>query len=486
MRPMISACVTAGNEERNIERCLESLRWCDEIVVVDSFSADRTVEICRRYTSKVVQHEWLGYIGQKNFAIGLASHSWVLVLDADEEVSPELRDEICKALEGDGNEYAGYLFPRQVFHLGRWIRHGEWYPDEKLRLFRRELGRAEGREPHDHIVVQGRIRRLVHPIHHYTYDDLRDHVETMNRFSTITAGAQFREGERFHWTDFLFRPFWRFLKAYVFKHGFLDGRRGLLIASISAFGVMIKYAKVWELELAAAAPAPSAGGARAGHPAGDGRRPYGGGGGMRRFLIALVAAGVLWGAWALHRNHVAPSRWEQVIPGRIYRSGQLPAGRVRDMLVRHGIRTVVDMTDTRTRTKDRTAEKSVLEELGIRRVRTPLEGDGRGDLQSYVTALREIRQAEASGEPLLFHCQSGVQRTGGTVALYRIFFQARGAEEVLRELRAHDWRPGRDDVLIEFLDANMEEIGRQLLEAGLIAAVPSPLPRLKGDAKGGA
>jgi len=250
VRPLISACVTAGNEERNIARCLESLRWCDEIVVVDSFSRDGTVEICRRYTDRVVQHEWLGYIGQKNHAIGLASHSWVLVLDADEEVSPGLRDEILAALEADGNDYGGYLFPRQVHYLGRWIRHGEWYPDVKLRLFRRELGRAEGREPHDHIVVRGRIRRLEHPIHHYTYDDLRDHVETMNRFSSITAREQFREGRRFHWTDILFRPLWRFLKAYVFKRGFLDGRRGLLIASISAFGVMVKFAKLWEQEVA--------------------------------------------------------------------------------------------------------------------------------------------------------------------------------------------------------------------------------------------
>ena len=255
MRPKISACVTAGNEERNIARCLESLQWCDEIVVVDSFSQDRTVEICRRYTSRVYQHEWLGYIGQKNLAIGMASHPWVLVLDADEEMSPTLRGEIHEAFEADGDTYAGYLFPRRVHYLGRWIDHGEWYPDIKLRLFRRDLGRAEGREPHDHIVVKGRTRRLRGPIHHYTYDDLRDHLETMNRFSSITAREQFREGARFHWIDFLFRPFWRFLKAYVFKHGFLDGRRGLLIASVSAFGVMVKYAKLWELELTARAAA---------------------------------------------------------------------------------------------------------------------------------------------------------------------------------------------------------------------------------------
>jgi len=169
------------------------------------------------------------------------------------------RGEGSRVWDADGNEYAGYVFPRQVHYLGRWIRHGEWYPDVKLRLFRRELGRAEGREPHDHIVVRGRVRRLVHPIHHFTYDDLRDHVETMNRFSSITAREQFREGRRFHWPDFLFRPFWRFLKAYVFKRGFLDGRRGLLIASVSAFGVMVKFAKLWELEVAEAADGTASG-----------------------------------------------------------------------------------------------------------------------------------------------------------------------------------------------------------------------------------
>ena len=249
MRDPVTACVTAGNEERNIGRCLASLAWCEEIVVVDSFSTDRTVEISRRYTDRVFQHEWLGYIGQKNLVIKLASHPWVLILDADEEVSPALRDEIGDALNHDGDTFAGYEFPRQVYYLGRWIRHGEWYPDIKLRLFRRAMGHAEGREPHDHIVVQGRTRRLRNPIHHYTYDDIRDHLDTVNRFSSITASEMFKEGTRPRMVDLWVRPLWRFLKAYLFKGGVLDGRRGLLIAVISAFGVLVKYSKLWELHL---------------------------------------------------------------------------------------------------------------------------------------------------------------------------------------------------------------------------------------------
>ncbi|MDZ4197852.1 MAG: glycosyltransferase family 2 protein [Kiritimatiellia bacterium] len=244
----ISACITAGNEEKNIRRCLESLTWCDEIVVVDSFSRDRTVEICREYTPRVYQHEWLGYIGQKNLIRKMASFPWVLILDADEEVSPKLRDEIRAALTADQGRYTGYLFPRRVWYLGRWIRYGEWYPDLKLRLFLKDQGRAEGREPHDHIVVDGPVRRLRHAIHHYTYDDLKDHLDTVNRFSSITALEKFREGEPFWWTDILLRPLLRFFKALFFKGGFLDGGRGVLIATISAFGVMIKYAKLWELQ----------------------------------------------------------------------------------------------------------------------------------------------------------------------------------------------------------------------------------------------
>jgi glycosyltransferase involved in cell wall biosynthesis len=251
MRDKISACVTAGNEERNIRRCLESLRWCDETVVVDSFSRDATVAIAREFTDRVYQHEWLGYIGQKNLVRQMARHPWVLILDADEELSPGLREEIETALERDAGRFVGYQFPRRVYYLGRWIRHGEWYPDVKLRLFRRDRGHTEGREPHDHVVVDGAVRTLRHAIHHYTYDDIRDHIDTVNRFSTITAQQKFSEGLRCRWFDLVLRPAGRFLKAYLLKLGCLDGRRGLLIATISAFGVVVKYAKLWELQLRA-------------------------------------------------------------------------------------------------------------------------------------------------------------------------------------------------------------------------------------------
>jgi glycosyltransferase involved in cell wall biosynthesis len=249
MAPKISACVITFNEERNIRRCLESVKWCDEIVVVDSFSTDRTVELCKEYTPRVYQNEWLGYIGQKNFIRKMATHPWILFVDADEEVSPELRAEIIAELEKNGEKYCGYQFPRMVNYLGKWIRHGEWYPDMKLRLFLRLKGQSCGQEPHDQIVVQGPVRTLKSPLHHYTYEGIHDHVETMNRFSSITAQEKFRAGDSFYWRDFLFRPGLRFLKAYVVRRGFLDGKRGFLIALVAAFGVCMKYAKLWELRL---------------------------------------------------------------------------------------------------------------------------------------------------------------------------------------------------------------------------------------------
>ncbi len=249
MREKISACITAGNEEINIRRCLRSVTWCDEIIVVDSFSTDRTPEICREYTDRVYKHRWLGYIGQKNLAKDLATHEWVLFLDADEEVSPALRDEILRAFEtGDTERFAAFEFPRMVWFLGRWITHGDWYPDTKLRLYRKEEGECGGSEPHDRMMVDGPCKRLKSPLYHYTYTDIHNQLETMNKFSSITARSQFKDGRKFNWSLLLLRPALRFLRGYFMRLGFLDGLPGLIIATTSAFGVSAKYAKLWELE----------------------------------------------------------------------------------------------------------------------------------------------------------------------------------------------------------------------------------------------
>lgn len=251
-RARVTACITTWNEEQNIDRCLSSLDWCDEIVVVDSFSTDRTVELCRRYTDRVYQHAWLGYIGQKNLAREKASHPWVLYVDADEEVSPQLKSEILAELREPGNLFVGYTFPRMVRYLGRWIRHGEWYPDLKLRLFLKAKGRSGGQEPHDQVLIEGPVKQLNGQLYHYSYDDIRDHLNRTNHYSSISAEEKFKAGHRVHLTDIAIRPFLRFIRAYFLRAGFLDGRRGFLIALIIAFGVCMKYAKLWELELKAA------------------------------------------------------------------------------------------------------------------------------------------------------------------------------------------------------------------------------------------
>ena len=246
--PPISACVICFNEEDKIRKCLDSLRWCAEIVVLDSFSTDRTMEICREITPHVHQHEWLGYVGQRNLIRGFARQEWVLFLDADEEVSPELRDEILAAFKKGPTPHVAFEFPRMVKYLGRWIRHGEWYPDRKLRLFKKSSGRSEGVEPHDRVVVNGPVKSLRSPLWHYTYDDVADHLATLHRFSTITAQQKFVAGDRFRWSDLLFRPPFRFIKGYILRAGFLDGAHGFIIACLSAYGAALKYIKLWELQ----------------------------------------------------------------------------------------------------------------------------------------------------------------------------------------------------------------------------------------------
>lgn len=249
MRDQISACVISGNEEYKIRRCLQSLTWCDEIILLDSYSTDRTIEIAREFTDRVYQHEWLGYVGQRNLVREYARHPWILFMDSDEEMSPALRDEILAEFNRGTGRYLGFEFPRQVYYLGRWVRHGEWYPDVKLRLFKKDFGRTEGQEPHDRVVVRGPVKRLKAPIWHYTYDDLADQMRTVNRFSTITAQQRHLKGHGARIVDITLRPLLRFFRGYVIQRGFLDGRHGLVIALVAAFGVFLKYAKQWELGL---------------------------------------------------------------------------------------------------------------------------------------------------------------------------------------------------------------------------------------------
>jgi glycosyltransferase involved in cell wall biosynthesis len=246
-KPPISVCIITFNEEKNIVDCLESVNWVDEIVVVDSFSKDRTVDLCRKYTDKIYQIEWQGHVKQKNCALEYATNEWVLCLDADERLSPKLKEEIKSVLSTDGQKIDGYFFPRHSYYLGRWINHGGWYPDYKLRLFRKSKGRWGGKDPHDKVILNGTTTRLQGSLLHFVYKNLSHQLQTVDSFSTITANVLEGEDERFSPMKLIFRPPFRFFEMYVIKKGFLDGLPGFIIAVASSFYVFLKYAKLWEL-----------------------------------------------------------------------------------------------------------------------------------------------------------------------------------------------------------------------------------------------
>lgn len=243
----LSACIITYNEEDKIKECLESIKWVTEVVVVDSFSQDRTVEICKEYGAKVFQTPWRGFVEQKNYALKKASFPWVLCLDADERVSPELREEIIKLLQEE-KPADGYYIPRLSFYLGRWIKHGGWYPDYKLRLFKKEKGRWTGMDPHDRVILKGKTERLKGNLLHFPYQNLTHHLKKINSYTTIMAEGLKKQGKKVRGGDIFFRPLFKFIKGYFLKKGFLDGVPGFIIALTGSFYVGMKYAKLWEIQ----------------------------------------------------------------------------------------------------------------------------------------------------------------------------------------------------------------------------------------------
>jgi glycosyltransferase involved in cell wall biosynthesis len=253
MRPPLSVCVIACNEEEQLASCLDSLSPlvgpADEIVVViDAKSRDGSEKVAREYASSVEVRPYAGDIEQKSYCTGMATHDWVAVIDPDEVMSSELVRTLSAALARAGDEVSGFEINRVTWHLGRWIRHGDFHPDFKLRVFRRSRARWIGENPHGRVVVDGEVARLEGELAHYSYRDLADQVERIQRFSGQAAEAMVVRGRRPRLRDLLFRPPARFLRAYVLKRGFLDGVPGLIIAGATAFHVFLKYAKLWELQ----------------------------------------------------------------------------------------------------------------------------------------------------------------------------------------------------------------------------------------------
>jgi glycosyltransferase involved in cell wall biosynthesis len=244
--PRLSVTVITLNEETRLRRCLESVAWADEIVVVDAESRDKTVQIAREFTDRVVSRPWPGFAAQKNFALDQTSGAWILSLDADEEAVPELRDEIRGIIDGVG-ACDGYAVRRRNVFLDRWMRHGGLYPDWQVRLVRRGRGRFIERAVHESVRIDGPVGRLRGHLVHRSYDGVSDFVERANRYSSLAAAQLVRDGRGARAIDMLLRPLGRFVSMYVWRRGFLDGRRGLLLATLYAYYVFMRSAKAWEL-----------------------------------------------------------------------------------------------------------------------------------------------------------------------------------------------------------------------------------------------
>ncbi|KAF0245682.1 MAG: family 2 glycosyl [Planctomycetota bacterium] len=243
-RQKVTAYVITLNEEANIRECLKSLAWADQVLVVDSYSTDKTCDIARELGATVVQRKWNGINEQRQAGLEHCAHDWVFCLDADERVSPELKAEIPKALEKPAAD--GFEIPRHTWYLGRWINHCGWYPDFKMRLFRRSRGKFAGTDPHDHFALEGGPGRLKGEIQHFTYKNFAHQLRTINAFSEAASKELYDKGRRFSLLALLIKPQWKFLEVFIFKAGFLDGLAGFVIAVASAFNVFTRQVKLWE------------------------------------------------------------------------------------------------------------------------------------------------------------------------------------------------------------------------------------------------
>ena len=241
----LSVAIIALNEEHKLPACLSSVAWADDVVVCDSGSTDRTLELAQCAGARTFQDPWRGFAAHKNLAVERCRHPWVLVLDADERVPPALRDAI-EAVLRDAAALDGYFIPRRNYFLGRWIRGGGWSPDDSLRLFRKSRGRFAARSVHETVVVDGRVGRLTTPLDHFTYDSVGDFLRRMERYAALASDELWSAGRRARITDLTVRPVWTFVRMYLLRRGFVDGWRGLLLAGLYACYTFAKYAHLWE------------------------------------------------------------------------------------------------------------------------------------------------------------------------------------------------------------------------------------------------
>ena len=243
----VTVTIITLNESRHIAAAIDSAAWADEILVVDSGSTDDTVSIATAKGVRVMSRTWPGYVDQKNYAASVASHDWIFSLDADERVTPSLAAEVRTIVDGNSTERA-FRVPRVTFHLGRWVRTTDFYPDYQTRLYDRRAARWQGKYVHESVAADGPVGQLKNELQHYSYRDLSDHLDRINQYSTLAARQMHESGRRATPIDLLLHPPAAFLRNYLVRGGFADGMAGLTISLVNAYSVLLKFAKLWELQ----------------------------------------------------------------------------------------------------------------------------------------------------------------------------------------------------------------------------------------------
>jgi glycosyltransferase involved in cell wall biosynthesis len=257
----VSVTIITRDEAAHIEACIASVAWAAEVLVVDSGSRDDTAARARAAGARVIVRDWPGYAEQKNFAASEAAHDWILSVDADERVTPALAAEIRTVLAAHG-EFAGFRVPRVTWHLGRWIRTTDWYPDYQLRLYDRRRARWVARHVHESVRADGPVAQLAEDLQHFAYRDLAHHHQTMDRYTTLAAAEMFERGRRAGVADLTLHPWAAFLRNYLLRRGLSDGLPGFIISCMNAYYVFLKFAKLWALQHAAPPGPPPAPGPR--------------------------------------------------------------------------------------------------------------------------------------------------------------------------------------------------------------------------------
>ncbi|MFN7984461.1 MAG: glycosyltransferase family 2 protein [Vicinamibacterales bacterium] len=244
--PKVSVTIITKNEEADIAAAIASVRWADEVVVVDSHSTDRTADMAAAAGARVIVRDWPGYVAQKNFAASAATNDWILSLDADERVTPELAIQIGQALQQP--RHAAFQMRRLNWHLGRWINGTDWYPDYQVRLYDRRAAEWTGQLVHESLGVRGTTGRLSADLEHYAYADISDHLETINRYTTLAARQMHDAGRRASVAQLLFHAPLAFLRNYIAKGGWRMGAVGIIVSGMNAYYVFLKFAKLWQLQ----------------------------------------------------------------------------------------------------------------------------------------------------------------------------------------------------------------------------------------------